>query len=358
MGVKQILTNSRMSCHKTCKKQHYFSYENGLRKKTSAAPLRMGTAFHAGQETLGKGGTVDDAVEAARKCYQDRPDFIDEQSWGYEETTVVCLLVGHVWRWQEDRLEHLATEQSFYVPLVNPATGRATPTFELGGKLDGIVRCLDGRTMVREIKLLGEEIGVDAPVWRRLRLDNQISLYSDAARKLGYTIDAVLYDITRKPSVKPTQVPTLDNDGLKVVVDRQGNRVFNKAAEGKVPKPRQTADTELGYTLLSRPMTNDEWSAKLMDDISERPDWYYARREIARLDKTISDYLEEVWQVQKDIRSCQVNNTWYRTVSKNSCSFCPFASICEQDWKPGDPVPDDMMVVDDPHQELILVESQ
>lgn len=354
---KQILTNSRMSCHKSCKKQHFFSYENGLRKKTSAAPLRMGTAFHAGQETLGKGGTIDDAVESARKCYQDRPDFIDEQIWGYEETTVVCLLVGNHWRWQDHKIEHLATEQSFYVPLINPKTGRATPTFDLGGKLDGIVRCPDGRTMVREIKLLGEEIGDDAAVWRRLRMDNQISLYTYAARKLGYEIDAVMYCITRKPSIRPTQVPTLDNEGLKIVVDRQGNRVFNKAAEGKVAKPRQTSDTELGYTLLSRPMTNEEWSDRLMQDIADRPDWYFARKEIARLDCTVDLYMEEVWHVQKDIRACQVNGIWFRSVHKNTCSFCPFISLCEQDWKPGDPVPDDMHIVDDVHQELILAEA-
>jgi hypothetical protein len=90
---------------------------------------------------------------------------------------------GYQWRWAGARLEVVATEQAFRVPLVNPATGKATPTFELAGKIDGIVRLEDGRLAVKESKTCSEDLGADSDYWRRLRIDHQITLYMLAARR-------------------------------------------------------------------------------------------------------------------------------------------------------------------------------
>jgi len=34
----------------------------------------------------------------------------------------------------------------------------------------------------------------------------------------------VLYDVTRKPEISPKQIPVLDDAGLKIVTDADGNR--------------------------------------------------------------------------------------------------------------------------------------
>lgn len=350
-AVKQKLTHSRIQCFKQCRRKHYFSYVCGLRKITDSAPLRMGSAYHAGQETIGKGGSSDDAVEAIRSYYQDRPDFIDELEWAYERVTVECLMVYHQWRWQHEPIEHIETEKAFALPLVNPATGRRTNNFDDHGKIDGIVRVADGRLLVREIKLLGEDISQGADIWTRLRLDNQITRYLGAARQLGYEVDAVLFDCTRKPASRPTPVPLLDDDGLKVVLDADDNRVFNKPLKDGTAKPRQTADTELGYRILTRPMSADEWQQKLCADIFERPDNYYHRQEVARLDDTLLQYRQEVWDIQRDVRDAELHDKHYRTVDKH-CTHCPYFSICERSWKPGDYIPEGMEVVEDVHREL------
>lgn len=67
---------------------------------------------------------------------------------------------------------------------------------------------------------VGEDIQPDSDLWRRLQIDSQISMYVLAARRLGYPVECVLYNVTRKPTIKPTAIPLLDELGVKIVLDR------------------------------------------------------------------------------------------------------------------------------------------
>jgi hypothetical protein len=353
---KQLITFSRQASFKSCRRAHQFAYEFKLRKQVDAKALRMGSAHHDAIEQLGLGKGIEEACSAIRRRYENRPEMIDELDWAYEEETLLRIAAAYQWRWQSDQLTYVATEHQFTIPLLNPKTGRPTPHFSLSGKIDAIVQLSDGRLAVKESKLFGDNIESDSSLWRRMRLDQQVSLYVYAARQLGYEVDCVLYDVCRKNTIKPTQVPLLDDDGLKVVVDANGERVYNKSAAGKEPKPRQTGDSELGYTVLSRPMTILEWGDKLTEDIGNRPDFYFNRVEVARLDKDISDFMEEVWEIQQAIRGCQKSGSWWRTVNKNTCDYCSYFSQCESNWTPDNPVPDGFVILEHAHPELVPLE--
>ena len=343
------LTNSRIESFKTCRRRHWFAYELGLRKELDAKALRMGTAFHAGVEALANRADISDAISEAIRSYPMLPAATEEQDHEntIELSTVRCLISAYAWRWSESPLEYLATEQAFSIPLLNPETGRPTPNFELAGKIDGIARMEDGRLAVVEHKLLGEPIEPEADLWRRLRIDSQISIYVYAARRLGYEVDCVLYDVAKKPTIKPTAVPVLDADGLKVVVDADGQRVMTKQG-----KPRQTASTEDGYTVLSRDMTQEEWEAKLMTDIGERPEYYFARVEIPRLNNEIQEVVAELWDIQRTIREAQLKGRWYRTCNRNTCPFCSYYELCSTGYDPASGTPEGFDRVDDVNPEL------
>ncbi len=90
---------------------------------------------------------------------------------------------------------------------------------------------------------------------------------------------------------------------------------------------RQTASTEDGYVLQSRQMTPDEWGQKLTDDICSRPDFYFARVEIPRLDQDVNDYLAELWDIQRQVRQAQLDGLHYRSVGRN-CQFCQYFEPC------------------------------
>jgi len=342
----QLLTYSRQDCFKSCRKKHWWSYEKRIRPVYDARALRMGSVWHRALELLVT--DLDSAVEYIRKAYLYCPEQFDETDWNYECETLVRLVCGYDWRWQDDGLEYIAAEKAFELGLENPATGKSTTVFRLAGKIDGIVKLEDGRLAVMEHKTIGEDIGIDAPLWKRLRIDHQISFYVNAARRLGYDVATVLYDVARKPTIKPADVPLTDEDGLKIVTDRTNMRVFKKNGE-----PRQTADKEKGYVLNTRPMTVEEWGEKLNDDIAARPDFYFARVEIPRLDCELEECAHELWEIQQTIREAQRNNRWFRTVNRNTCPYCSYFDLCTTGFDPSvDPMPEGFQVIDNPHPEL------
>jgi len=344
------LTHSRQDCFKICRKKHYYAYELGIRKTSVAKALRFGTNGHAGLEILGCGGSLADAMAAIHLAYRRRPDNVDQLEWKYEEETLRQLINGYYWRWGEDACQHIATEQTFRMPLHNPQTDKASRTFELAGKIDGIIRLEDGRLAVLEHKFLGESLDSGSDLWKRLLIDHQVTLYLMAARNLGYDVDTVIYDVIRKPTIKPTEVAELDSDGIKVVVDAAGNRVLNQNGT-----PRQTASTKDGYTLLSRPMTVEEWGQKLNADIGERPEYYYVRREIPRLEGDIRDYTEELWDIAHAMRDARNHNRWYRTANKNTCSWCSYYGLCTTHFDPSSSeLPDGFEITKNLHPELEL----
>lgn len=353
--MPELLTHSRQDCFKSCPRRHWYSYELGLRPVNDAKALRMGSAFHEGVEALGNDRGLELACAAVRLRY-DRAwkgfGQVDNEML-FEQETVLRLVCAYQWRWQDILLENIAVELPFEIQLKNPSSGRSASGWKLAGKIDGIIRLEDQRLAVKETKLLGDDIGPDSDLWRRLRIDHQISLYLIAARKLGHQCDTVLYDVCRKPTIKPESVPILDELGAKIVLDRHGDRV--KTERGVW---RQTGDKERGYTLQSRPMTATEWGEKLSADIAERPDFYFVRREIPRLDQDLGRYEAELWDIYQALRDAQRHQRWWRTVNRNSCPFCPYFDICSSDVDvSGSSPPEGFEFVYDKHPELTKGES-
>ena len=315
--MKQLLTHSRSAAFKSCRRRHWYEYELGIRRTVDGKALRMGSAFHAGLESLAHHDDLSKACEAAHAYYGD----IGDAELEMECQTVMTMLCGYQWRWQLSPLEYVAVEQEWRLPLINPETGKASVNFEIAGKIDGIVRLEDGRLAVIEHKLLGDDISVDSFLWERMRIDQQVTMYVLAGRRLGFDVDCVLYDVARKPTIKPTAVPLLDEAGLKQVIDGDGNRVLNKNGT-----PKQIASD--GNQLLVRDMRPDEWSSKLNNDIAERPNFYFARREITRLNADIDELQDELWDIAKSLRDSQLKDRWFRNVSKYTCEGCSVFNLC------------------------------
>lgn len=348
MSDMQLLTNSRAESFKACRRRCFWAYECRIRRDTDAKPLRMGTAYHAGLDALKKGKSLVDSLAVVRSFYENCPQSFDQREWEIECETVVGLVTGYEWRWRNAPLNWIASEQSFQVPLVNPATGAKSLLFDFAGKTDGIVELEDKRLAVGEHKLLANDIGADSDLWRRMQLDGQISGYVYGGRHIGHKVDTVLYDCARKPTIKPNAIAVTDDLGAKIVVDKLGSRVKTERGQW-----RQTGDTAKGYTLLTRDMTPTEWCAKLLEDIGERPDFYFARVEIPRLDGDIAEWQEEMWDVQKSIRDAQNNNRWFKTVSFSTCPHCAYFALCTQRYNPAtDALPEGFQIVDDVNPEL------
>lgn len=353
---RHLLTHSRLACARKCPRRHWYAYELGLRPDRQSAPLRIGGAVHLGLDLLARGVDRENALDRAVAGYADFPAWCgsedDRRAWLYERETVLRLLHAYSCYWEEQGLQVIATEQAFEIAVVNPATGAPATAHRLAGKIDKIIRLPDGRLAVMEHKTTSDSLDADSDYWSRLRIDGQISLYIHAARERGFDAVTVLYDVIRKPAIQPTAVPLLDADGLKQVVDANGERVRTK--DGK--KWRETADAAAGYRLLSRPMTPEEWGDKLSADICDRPDRYFARREIARLDSDLDGFRRELWWQHQDLLGRRREGHWPRNPEACLSPFpCEYRDVCWGGLDVEAQTPEGFVRLEFVHPELIEV---
>ena len=353
------LTHSRIQCAKTCLRKHYLLYVLGLRPDREAPPLRMGRAFHRGMELAAQMGR-DEAILGAVADYDagPPPDFDEEQvyKWQIERETVARLLAGHFWRWAEAdaEMEIVATEEAFQIPLRNHVSGRTSRTWTLAGKRDRVSWLPDRRLAIVEYKTTSSDLDPGSDYWKRLIIDSQVSLYWLSALDSGLDVQTVIYDVARKPVIRPRQIPMLDEEGNKIVFDIAGNRVFKKDG-----KPRQSASVKDGYTLRTRMETPEEYGERFTSDIVERPDYYFARREIPRLPSDIEEARFELWQWGKILRDCERYGRWPRNTSAcNGFGRCACWDLCTGGFDPADGVvPEGWIQVGDVHQELLTEEG-
>jgi len=177
-----------------------------------------------------------------------------------------------------------------------------------------------------ETKTSSEDISFGSTFWKRTTLDPQLSLYLPAVRAMGHDVRGCVYDVLRKPDQKPSAIPELDSDGIKIVVDAAGQRVRTK--DGK--KWRQTGDTELGYVLKSRPETPEEYGARCLEAIAENPQKYYARGVVVRLEADEREAAADIWNTAQHMREARRLNIYPR--NPDSCiqwgRECDYLNVC------------------------------
>jgi hypothetical protein len=354
--LDERITNSQLIAAGTCLRKHSIAYVHGIRPATNAVPLRFGIAWHDLLHRRAKGMLLDTNLEMLRGAYDIARTGNEERDavMAYECVTLATMFNLYDWRWgnMDSTITVTASEEAFAVPIINPDTGRASRTFIFAGKIDRRIALEDGRAAVMENKTTSDDIQPDSDYWKRLRVDTQIARYVLAARSQGHAIDTVLYDVTKKPGMRPGSVPLVDGEGVKIVLGPDGTRVRTK--DGK--KYRETADKELGYVLQSRPERPDEWGARLHKDIAENVDKYFARREIPRTDMDLAEARRDLWDAAQVLHACDKENRWPRNSS--ACigfGRCQYLDLCSENWTPGesDVIPEGFVRVDDTHQELI-----
>jgi len=216
----QLLTHSRLACFRACPRRHYFRYELGLRPEDTGFALLVGSAFHRALEAQDKGEDPEGAIAEG----------LDDP---FDLALVAAMFDGHRRRWGDSGLVPMASELAFELPLVNPATGAATPIWRVAGVIDRIVKMPDGRLALQEYKTTSRDFAPGADYWLRLHLDPQLSLYLIAARELGHDVETILYDVTRRPALRPLKATPEEKRKYKKNGDLYANqREHDETPEG------------------------------------------------------------------------------------------------------------------------------
>lgn len=250
-----------------------------------------------------------------------------EDAFAAARARALVTVYHSTWQFVWGDFDVLDVEREFSFPLMNPETEGVSRSFVEAGKMDALLRRKrDGALVVLEHKTTSDDVSPESQYWDRLRMDTQVSKYFLAAKHTGMEVGGVIYDVMGKPAHRPSQIPILDEQGVKIVLDQDGQRVRTK--DGK--KWRESADKEAGYVLQTRQETPGEFEARLLSVLRQEPMSYFAQRHVPRLDSDIIEYMGDEWSLSQQILYFRGRGLWPRNPS--ACNAynrtCEFFELC------------------------------
>lgn len=272
----ELLTQSRMRTFRACAYKHALEYGQGWRPSESALPLRFGTLIHAALEVywpmIATTGDIQAAADAAKRTLLTASAALDIDP--YEQGKAIAMIEAYAARWAAEDMHYevVGVEMNFRTPLVNPRTNAASRTWEMAGKLDGLVRDKrDGSLWVLEHKTTADSLsqGDASNYITRLVMDPQIGHYLIGALATGHDVKGVLYDVLGKPLQRPAKATPKDKRYKK-----DGGLKANARIEDESPQ---------AYT------------QRVRDAISNDTDRFLHRTRIVQTDKDLADYADMAW---------------------------------------------------------------
>jgi hypothetical protein len=225
--------------------------------------------------------------------------------------TIRGLMFGYHHRWLCDQWTVEAIESEFHIPIMNPETRGKSRRYTHAGKFDGIVS-RDGESFLVEHKSTSEDIAPGSPYWTRLTIDSQVSGYLLATWASARPMRGVLYDVVRKPEIQPKKLTAAQKKGLLL-----NRRYFDLPLDVETIAQAQ-ADPDFRETPAM-------FEARLRADTLARPDWYFARSLVTRLEKELAVYAQELWQTAQEITRAQRN----ADVRRNDKACMAYGRPCE-----------------------------
>ena len=318
MRRNNTISASSAGAFATCPRRFFYSHELGWQPAVEARALTFGKAWHGFLERLAAGD--DNPIET-----------MVESAEGFDQLTE--MEAGTLYAFAQAFLDR------FHLPKIkSEVTFRKRmdfTRFTVTGRIDGVTE--DGRIV--EYKTTSSSIAPESDYWLRLKHNLQVLLY---AWQLDRNTSAA-YFVMRKPTLRPVQVPVLDSEGRKIVIDLStGARALNKDGS-----PRQSAGT--GLEVQTREETADEFSQRLYCDISRRPEFYFAAKEVPLRAKEMVQALDDIYGIVREVQLMRRNekgytcreNAWRRNCSEFNCAHCPYRPIClDTDYETASGVPE------------------
>jgi hypothetical protein len=371
---------SSIRSFKDCPTRFRLAYREGLRAAKDTDSQRMGTNWHACHEIFANAlneawanefTTSEDMKSEAVKAYattqvmthldlqyEKCPDWIEPKAWALEKVILITCFIGYQWYWQNDPIAFLHSELAFNLPIHMPRTGLPISMEEAQrvGKIDHVIQWQTSIGSM-ERKSTSRAIDPQSDYWDKAKKDTQVSMYALAFRDLWVSgnmpqdvMDAVaatpgckygntLYDVWHKPTIKPAMLTqketaefietgtymgeTFTLTPYKENVDDDHPDIQHVDVDG------EEAEVEQGKKGFAIRETVRMYSARLLVDIQERPEFYFARREIARTDADIKKFRGDVYAIYQAMKAFAKYDLWYENEAACRATFpCTYIPIC------------------------------
>lgn len=272
-----------------------------------------------------------------------RPEGAGAEYNALQQAKARAMMIGYHARYADQRWRTVELEQVNFLPLINPETGAKSRTWSVATKPDGIAT-LGGKNdlSLLEHKTTAEDIADPAaPYWRRLAIDGQVSHYGLGELVNGRKVNGTLYDVLRKATIRPKRIvkgspkkTAEENFGTWQEIETTGSYfgfLLNEYHEIDIEAARESGNE-----------TPALFELRLLHDVLSRPDRYYQRRNVPRLDDELAEYAAELWDMGKDMLTARTEGRHYRNTSHCNAygSVCPYLSLCagvddddSQNWR-------------------------
>jgi hypothetical protein len=336
------VTHSSTFDLRTCPEKYRLKNVELLVPEHDAEPLRIGTAYHLAREhdlDQAEGRAVLAAV------YSKKPPHIAQGKWDAEWVMVRELFDGYH-RHNRMEFEILDTERAFDLRVGGLRGVRNS------GKIDKVVKLFDGRIAVYEIKTTSEDISAGGDYWDRLRMNSQISRYLDAVPEA----ETVLYDVTRKPTIRPKQIAKATQHAIVGGGLYLGESVTqaDRAYVNDIMEKHDAAEVgSKKKTVAKIKETATLYGLRLRQLIDEDPTRYYRTMEIPRMEVDLVNMRKRIRDDVQEIRWRRRRGAWQRNdaACNNHLGRCPYLDLCARNADTTT-VPDGFRRLDNPHPEL------
>ena len=388
---KLILSASSIGAFKSCPVRFKNAYVYGIRPVEDKESQRVGTSWHLLLETAslvpgsdcvgceneaaignpspcedciicaGTGKVPSDIMEAVTRVLNsayEGIEFADPTVKEIERVTLLHALAGYRWHYGEQQEPAVATEQYFSLPLLNPQTGHPVPDVFIKGRIDKLIEIASG-IAVKEHKSTSKSIDPDSTYWGHLNLDVQTTMYIYAARRMqildlasvgllpgddgNSLINTVKYDVYHKPTIRPKKLTQAESkkfvgNGSHLGVGEYCGQKFKIADNidaDSDPDGLYVNDYEATiepgakegtFTIRETP---DMFGARLLKDITERPEFYFRCVELIRTDAELKAFEQELYDICKDMQfKIRSGRFWHNEKQCEATFRCDYIEQC------------------------------
>ena len=389
-----------IACFKSCPFQYFLKYIKHIRKDVESEPLRYGTNWHKVMEIIGlkpggscactirdydnpepydclicnKTGLIPDDIMLAvlrviDDAYSRMPTSMDPVKWATERAKLLYSAAGYNWYYADKPLVPILTEYKFDSPVPGK-TGRMIPNTNVKGIIDKITT-VDGVRSVVDFKSTSSSIDSGSKYWGSLNLDTQTNLYLYMVRllqqrgllsDLGGEVTGLYYDVYHKPGISSKMLSQADSKKLieSGVYFTQKFEVsgyapyeiyFRDKEQISVPTSpvyiggcATEAKINAKGSAIAIKETPEMYGARLLADIVERPEYYFARHPIPKTDADLERFHDELLCTFYTIRMMYNVNSWYHCEKMCENTYhCDYIDICYNGIDPDGELPEGLI---------------
>jgi hypothetical protein len=305
-----VSTYSMWSLFRNCRKAVDWRYLQQLVPLEHDRNLHFGSIIHECLQTWHQRRDLEEVLALiGRLC----PNRLQDENQRRDWHLATAMMKGYAARYPAEEFEILALEKNFEGPIVNPATGAASRSFVLAGKVDGIVR-IGGEYFILEHKTAAQ---LDGDYLEKLWTDFQITIYAHYIEQtMGIPITGILYNVLVKAKLQQGKGETED--------------------EFQARRAELLAKSKTGKTTAKRklPESDEEYQARLAEKYGD-PAMFH--REMLYLSRDRFDILRsELWELTQAFLDARRRGVFYQNTAFcfNYQRPCAYFALCRSNGNP------------------------